>query len=254
MATHQNITNSIFNFNQDAFSDQLLKESFKSFLNQPLAYRTQFLQEKYALAFDGYSYLGQENSLNQYSHDLLHSFVLSEFSSINSFPKEFHEFLNSEFKTLNETIKKWEIQLLKDNDLNELAEVYQENFGYMISCNFYPKVNIETTSSERLSAHKDVSLFSIFPFGLTEGLVYKTNEIHKIGEKKNSFGFKGFGLEYFTNRKLKGLNHFVELPEHHLTERFSAAFFSIPKPNTTFTLYGKTFQSETFYQDYLNLF
>ena len=128
----------------------------------------------------------------------------------------------------------------------------------MISCNYYPKVEAFQNNKieQRLSSHKDVSLFSIFPYGLAEGLASKdeSGKVLEIGNQQDCFGFNGYGLEYFTKDEFKAFNHFVELPKNQKKERFSVAYFSIPKPNAIFTLNGKTYHAETFYQDYLNLF
>ncbi|WP_375238774.1 2OG-Fe(II) oxygenase family protein [Aurantibacter sp.] len=249
------IKNDIFNFNTEAFSTKNLISAFKLFLEKPLDYRIQFLQAKYNKAFDGYSFLGQENSLNQYSTDQLHSFVLSEFTSVENFPREFHSYLKTEFLEVKKAVTNLELEVLKSFNNNEFIEIYKSNFRHMISCNYYPKI-VDKTITERLSTHKDVSLFSVFPYGLDNGLAYQNsnNRVVDLGFKPEAFGFKGFGVEYFLDEKLKGLNHKVNLDVSENNERFSIAFFSIPKPNTTFTFRGKIYNSETFYINYLNLF
>ena len=69
--------------------DDVIKDAFKAFLEQPKDYKNTYRQSHFNCAFDGYSFLGQTDSLNQYSTDLLYSFVLSRFSSVDKFPKEF---------------------------------------------------------------------------------------------------------------------------------------------------------------------
>lgn len=70
-------------------SDEVIKEAFQSFLEQSEDYKNTYRQSHFNCAFDGYSFLGQTDSLNQYSTDLLYSFVLSRFSNVEQFPKEF---------------------------------------------------------------------------------------------------------------------------------------------------------------------
>jgi isopenicillin N synthase-like dioxygenase len=249
------IKNTIFDFNVEAFSSNNLVSAFKLFLNQPLDYRTQFLQTKYARAFDGYSFLGQENSFNQYSTDQLHSFVFSEFTKTEDFPKEFHSYLKTEFLEVKKAVTNLELEVLESFKDDDFLTIYKANFGHMISCNYYPKIS-DKTITERLSMHKDVSLFSMFPYGLDKGLAYKctNNRVEDLDFKSTIFGFKGFGAEFFLGDNLKGLNHKVNYSETENSERFSIAFFSMPKPNTIFTFRGKTYNSETFYTNYLNLF
>ena len=249
------INSSIFNFNAELFSNENLISAFKIFLSKPIEYRTQFLQNKYVNAFDGYSFLGQEDSLNQYSTDQLHSFVFSEFTKVDSFPKEFETYLKTEFLEVKKAVTTLELILLESLNNPEFTAIYKKYFGHMMSFNFYPKVT-DNNATERLSMHKDVSLFSVFPYGLDKGLAYQNtiNREKNLGVKNAIFGFKGFGAQYFLDDKLKGLNHKVNYDLTDNNERFSVAFFSIPKPNTIFTFKGKTFNSETFYTTYLNLF
>ena len=156
--------------------DTKIKTSFKRFLKQNESYRYRFLQSKYNTAFDGYSYIGQKDSLNQYATDMLHSFVLSDFSNFDEFPNEFHDFLLNDWKKIKNSIKQWETEILKKIDDSTLNHLYENDaIGYMISCNYYPKtkdLNFVAQNNTRLSMHKDVSLFTTFPFGIPQGLTY----------------------------------------------------------------------------------
>lgn len=48
-----------------------IEKSFIEFIQQDDSYKNKFLQKHYTYGFDGYSYMGQEDSTNQYPHDLL---------------------------------------------------------------------------------------------------------------------------------------------------------------------------------------
>lgn len=241
-------------------SDQLIKESFRDFLNQPNDYKNKFLQSQYKTAFDGYSFLGQTDSLNQYDTDLLFSFVLSEFQPTANFPKEFKEFLNTEWKELIAKVRESEIQIIKSqNSSNSILELYEKDaIGYMMSCNYYPKpknYKVKAKENTRLSAHTDVSLFTTFPFGIAKGFSYlKENKPIALGNKEKTLVFNGYFSEFITNGKIKALNHQVELPKNLDSERFSFAIFSIPKPNSTFQIENKTISGEEYYKQYLSLF
>ena len=93
-----------------------IRNSFSNFLYQSPEYRNRFLQSSYKTAFDGYSFIGQKDSLNQYETDLLHSFVLSDLH-VDRFPKEFSSFLTNEWPKLITAIKKIELQLIRKHNL-----------------------------------------------------------------------------------------------------------------------------------------
>ncbi len=237
-------------------SDMQLKESFKTFLNTPKTYKKQYLQAHYNCAFDGYSYLGQTNSINQYDTDLLHSFVLSEFSKKETFPKEFHSFLNTNWETLIARIKEIELTIIEQLNIPELKEFYHTNIGHMVSCNYYPPVDLKQNKVEtRLSKHVDVSLFTVFIFGASEGFTYENSLNKKVNLKAtdNIVFFPGYLLEFLTQGKYKALPHEVDFSKND-EERFSFAFFSIPKPMQTLTFNNVQCTSEAYYQKYLSLF
>ena len=58
------------------FSSESIKKCFKDFLNRENDYKTNYLQKHFNYGFDGYSYMGQEDSSNQYDDDMLYSFVI----------------------------------------------------------------------------------------------------------------------------------------------------------------------------------
>lgn len=236
-------------------SDFTLKQAFKSFLSQPETYRKQFLQDRYNYAFDGYSYLGQKDSTNQYDTDLLHSFVLSEFSKVNSFPKEMHPFLDKQWVDLIVKVRSIERDIIKTLNLPGLEEFYNNTIGHMVSCNFYPKINYnQQTQQLRLSKHKDVSLFTVFVFGSKAGFSFQDNNKNKkLKETDNIVVFPGYLLEYLSQGKYNALEHQVDFTEID-KERYSFAFFSIPKPFQNIVFNQQKFSSESYYKDYLSLF
>ncbi|OIQ30935.1 MAG: hypothetical protein BM564_01615 [Bacteroidetes bacterium MedPE-SWsnd-G2] len=241
--------------------DSSVKKALSSFINQPDSYKSKFLQSAYNVGFDGYSYIGQKDSLNQYDTDLLHSFVISDFVSVDKYPKEFHQFLATEWQVLTTAIKTIELELAEQLNLPGLIQLYQEDkVGYMMSCNFYPdpkRLQAEAETNVRLSSHKDASIFTTFPFGIDKGLAYTTNEnnIQNVGVvNQHMFSFKGYFIEYFSNHQQQALQHQVDLPENPSSERFSFAVFSLPKPKSTFYHNGKLISGATYFNDYLSLF
>lgn len=241
-------------------SDDTIKEALRSFIKKDRSYKNKFLQSEMNIAFDGYSFIGQKDSLNQYDTDMLHSFVLSDFQSVDRFPSEFHRFLKEEWEELKTSVRAIELERIKTFNNPEITKLYQDNvIGYMMSCNYYPKpLNCEAIAKNntRLSAHKDVSLFSTFPFGIDSGFSSIDTDQNSIalGEKSNTIQFPGYFLEFMSQRKIVALNHQVELPKDLDSERFSFAIFSIPKPNCTFILNGKEIKSNDYYNAYLALF
>ena len=239
-------------------SDHKVRERFANFLSKPFDYRSSFLQSNFELAFDGYSYWGQEDSLNQYSTDMLHSFVLSDLHEIDRFPVEFQDFLRSEWPRLIEQVKNLEIKLIKENNL-PFEHLYKEDkITYMMSCNYYPKPTGKVESGKdntRLSAHTDVSLFTTFPYGISRGLSYLQNGKQlELGEKNETITFSGYLTELLSNGEVKALKHQVELPSNDEAERFSFALFSIPKPSCKIEINGKLVSGKEYYSKYLSLF
>lgn len=167
-------------------SDLKIRNSFSEFLKRPSHYKNLFLQSRYNTAFDGYSFVGQKDSLNQSEDDMLHSFVLSEFHNTQDFPQEFHGFLSEEWPELKKRVRDMELKLIQEHNL-PFAHLYENNaMGYMLSCNYYPKPNTckVMATNKRLSAHTDVSLFTSFPYGVQEGFSYFDRNKHiEIGEK-----------------------------------------------------------------------
>lgn len=236
--------------------DKQLKKAFKQFLEKPLIYKKEFLQAHYHCAFDGYSYLGQKDSSNQYETDLLHSFVLSEFTPKDKFPNEFQSFLTNEWEAILSKVKEIELEIISQLDIPNLKEFYKNSIGHMASCNYYPKINTQdNTSKLRLSKHKDVSLFTVFVFGATDGFSYENSLNKKLNLKTtdNIVVFPGYLLEFLTQGKIKALEHQVDFSTNN-TDRYSFAFFSIPAPNKDILFNNLTLTSNAYYKEYLSLF
>lgn len=249
----------VIEFNISKISDTKIRTSFKNFLARNKSYRNDFLQSNYKNAFDGYSYIGQKDSLNQYDTDMLYSFVLSDFHDINKFPMEFHYFLLEDWKEIKRVVRQRETEILKKINNPNLNRLYENNaIGYMISCNYYPKpknVDFAAQCNKRLSLHKDVSLLTTFPFGISKGFSYFKNKNKiELGERNNIFSFPGYFLEFSTNKTHTALSHQVDLPTNTESERFSFAIFSIPKPNINFKIEKENIQSNDYYKQYLSLF
>lgn len=235
-----------------------IKNSFANFLKKPSSYKNKFLQSEFNIAFDGYSFLGQEDSLNQYATDMLHSFVISDLQEISKFPIEFQGFLKSKWPQLLTKVKQLERSVIKEKNL-PFEEMHSNGtLGYMMSCNYYPVAKTQKTTAKnntRLSAHTDVSLFTTFPFGIPEGLSYLNNEERiDLGKRNNTISFPGYFSEFISNGEIKALNHQVEIPINLDEERFSFAIFSIPKPEATFQIGNQKVNGKQYYENYLNLF
>ncbi len=236
-------------------SDRNLQFAFKNFIKQPESYKKEFLQVYYNCGFDGYSFLGQKDSLNQYDTDLLYSFVLSEFSKQARFPKEFHVFLQNDWTNLVSKIKTIELYIIEQLKIEGLKTFYENTIGHMVSCNYYPKVSLTNNISLRLSKHKDVSLFTVFVFGTNDGFSYQnfSNKKEALHASNNVVIFPGYLLEFLTKGKYKALEHQVDFTADN-KERFSFAFFSLPKPFQSIKFNDFQFTSESYFKNYLALF
>lgn len=238
-------------------SDEKIRRAFSAFIKQPSEYRNSFLQPKYNTAFDGYSYMGQKDSLNQYDTDMLHSFVLSDLHSADDFPQEFQDFLSEEWLELTAHIRSIESKLIKKHNLPFGALYENDDMAYMMSCNYYPKIKVSDIPSNntRLSAHTDASLFTTFPYGIQSGLSYfDKNKFVAVGEKENMIMFAGYFSEFMSNGEFKALQHQVELPFDLDSDRYSFAVFSIPKPESIFWINNQKFSGKDYYAKYLSLF
>ncbi len=245
--------------NIPAFNNDLIRTALRRFLELSPMERQQYSQKEIAVGFDGYSYLGQGDSLNQYDKDLLHSFVLSNISKEEYFPQTFQKYFQKEFPKQLSFIRELENEVLNALNFSEYVAFYEEHIKHMVSCNFYPRldtVNQRMATADRLSFHIDVSLFSVFLFGLESGFAYEKPNGEKVflDTVDEVVLFPGYFMELLSKGKVKALNHGVVLPENRTEERFSFAFFSIPKPDANLELSSFNGSGSDYYQNYLNQF
>ncbi len=227
-----------------------IRAALAEFMNRPLAKRMPFLQKQIDSVFDGYSFQGQTDSLNQGADDLVHTFVISEFTEASKFPNEFQSFLNQEFKAISESVSQLEKRLVEELQL----PINHAQVGHMVSCNFYPAQG-ENMHPLLLSEHPDVSLFTIFPFGVDDQLEYEDHGIWKSFPASDSMVIlSGFFAETISEGRIKALNHRVKARAKNNLERFSFAFFSIPAPKQKFTHLNETFFTEDYFKSYIALF
>ncbi|MED7819376.1 MULTISPECIES: 2OG-Fe(II) oxygenase family protein [unclassified Francisella] len=234
-----------------------LANSLKSFILREKSYKDKYLQKNFSKGFDGYSYLGQQDSTNQGATDLLHSFVLSNLHESSCFPIEFKEFLLDQWSCIYKQIQLIEKAVISSLNSKILSDIY-ENMAHMVSCNFYPEVEGEMLSEPlRLTEHTDISLFTIFPFGTSEGLEYKNSQgqWQKIPASDKVTIFNGYFMNYWSNGKFTACDHRVNLDKKMTKERASFAFFSIPHPQQDIKLINdSTASAQKYYDDYLALF
>lgn len=236
-----------------------LKEALGAFMALDPGQRREYLQQHYNRAFDGYSYLGQSDSLNQGDEDMLHTFVFSDFHTPDKYPAAFHDYLRGRWVSDLRMIQELEFGILKALNIEGLLDLYRDGFGHMVSCNYYPPTEeIANTNDEgdRLTEHPDVSLFTIFPFGTDEDLQYQDQrgQWKSFGAHNSWVLFTGYFIEQYTAGKIKALNHRVKLNGKEKEERYSFAFFSLPKPGYQFKQRSDLLSSESYYKDYLSLF
>lgn len=249
----------IFKTNIPAFSNHLLKDCFRLFLNQNEGYRKNHLQKFYGYAFDGYSYYGQKDSNNQAYDDLLETFVFSNFFPKEKFPAEFAPFFEQEWNELLQCISKLEQTIISTLSPTKIADIHK-GIGHMVSCNYYPaQHNFHHSAAEntRLSAHPDVSLITIFPFGVDGDLEYQTTDgsWKTLIPTDHIVGFSGYLMDLATGGKIEALNHRVRLSNNKNSERFSFAFFSLPFPDTQLSsLEERTISGKEYFEKYLALF
>ena len=212
------------------------------------SYRKAYLQKNFGYCFEGYSYQGQKDSTNQGEDDQVHTYVIFDFFEENRHASGMRLNVLGSIEIVT-FIHALEIKLLTciAPDLLQLLE----DSGHMLSTNYYPKV--EYSATLRLTEHPDISLFTCFPFGIDSDFKYQLNngEWQQLKNPNQIIIFSGYLLESLTS--IKVLNHKVESKQTD-QERFSFAYFSIPKPNTTLVIGNKKVTSEEYFTRYLSLF
>lgn len=242
-----------------AIESSCLELGFKAFLEKKEEYKLQYLQKNFGYAFDGYSYMRQKDSSNQSYEDDVYTFVLSNFHEPVWFPVEFSFFFSEEWLYLLDKVKQIEKQLIDGLKFKGIQELYA-NMGHMISCNYYPSPTLDQnqSSDERLTAHNDISLFTIFPFGLSDGLQFENDKGNwiDIPACQTMLILSGYLLEFWSKGEVKSLNHRVKADFKRAGNRTSFAFFSLPQPfnEMKFKTGGDTFNSEDYFEAYLAQF
>lgn len=244
--------NGYLNTGVKALSSKELQDAFESFLLQDESYRLRFLQSEFRNSIDGYSFMGQKDSLNQYDFDQLHSFVLSRFNPLVHFPEEFRDFLENSWEPIMDSVKHVERQIISELNIKDLSLLYRDHVDHMISANYYPpQVRLNDL---RLSRHVDVSLLTVFPFGVDEDLEFCIGDQWiSVSKTDEIVVFPGYLMEKVTCGKIKAVSHRVNSRDKSV-ERFSFAVFSIPIPDHTFFLCGRQMNSQAYMNEYLALF
>ena len=239
------LTTGIYISSHDSFENiDLIKQPFKQFIEKDIEYKSQYTTSKAFpnTSFDGFSYYGQNitECSNQSPIDLLHSFVLSDFSPIDSFPTEFHQLIQENWSNFISQIKSIEKCVCEALGI-DVCNFYDTNIGHMLSANYYPPTSSFTIPSEntlRLTVHEDVSFITIFPFGIDKDFShynFETNTWVNIESKINKIVlFPGYLFQKYTHGRIRALQHRVLLPKNVGEVRFSFAFFSLPYPNRRF--------------------
>ncbi len=205
----------------------------REFVARPESYRHRYLQSTYASVFDGYSYAGQADSMNQGPDDALHSFVLSDFHPASAYPREFQGFLQEHWGELTDFATDLERRILDELGQSHIGERLEACYGHMMSANYYPPVSVcANVEGPRLTEHPDVSLLTVFPFGIDAGFEYQNADGQwcRPGSIGEVCAFPGELLEWLTAGRVKALNHRVGPATQ---ERFSFSLFSLPYPGMT---------------------
>ena len=220
----------------------------QAFLSRSEEYKAKFLQTRFNARFEGYSFMGQEDSANQYADDQLYTYVMSDYFDSKLHPDEF-QLLFEEQEQLIPKIAAIERQLLSQL-LPELLDFFDRHIAHSLSANFYPSGG---TSSLRLTEHPDGSLLTVFPFGMDEEFSFEAPDgsWQRIQKTDEIVCFSGYLLECMTG--IKALNHKVE-KEGPQQDRFSFAYFSVPKPESTFQTTQGLLSAERYFEKYLALF
>jgi hypothetical protein len=232
----------------EAKNSQFHISGLNRFLSKDARYKNNFIQRKFNQHFEGYSYLGQEDSLNQGRDDQVFTYVLSDFVNSTLHPTEFQELIQYQTELIK-IISDLEKEILTAID-HSLISLLESSMGHMLSANYYPQSN---DTQLRLTAHPDVSLFTVFPFGLDKEFQFEMPDgsWQTLEKTDEIICFSGYLLQCLTG--IKALNHKVE-KKGFQNERYSFAYFSIPKPNTQFKIENEEVASEKYFSRYLSLF
>ncbi len=249
---------------QGALDGGEARAALRAFMGREQGYRERFLQSAYGRGYDGYSYYGQEDSSHQAADDLISTFVLSEFYSADRYPVEFQAFLRKGWKDVLETVRTLEVELIAGLGIPGLAAFYRESVGHMMSNNYYPPVqqfSAAAAGNTRLSAHPDVSLFTVFPFGIDGELELEADHGHgarawrTVDASDSILVYPGYLMEMWTEGGIRAMNHRVRLGADRTAERCSFSVFSLPFPGRRFEMPGRgAMSSEDYFEAYGALF
>tara|TARA_R110002073_G_scaffold307734_1_gene477485 strand:+ start:10516 stop:11385 length:870 start_codon:yes stop_codon:yes gene_type:complete len=212
-------------------------QATEGFMQSTMCCRRGYLQKRYGFGFDGYSHCGQADSTHQAPDDLLHTFVFSDAYCPEQYPQAFQPYIRESWPTLTRQLRRLETAMLDALPV-DLTHWYQQSVGHMMSANYYPPqqhFNAVAAGNTRLSAHPDVSLFTVFPFGLDSAFEYEDRhgQWHPAPETDTMIAFPGYLLEWMSDGRIKALNHRVRLDADPARKRYSFAVFSIPMPDAT---------------------
>ncbi|MEM6644387.1 MAG: 2OG-Fe(II) oxygenase family protein [Bacteroidota bacterium] len=222
---------------------------YQDFLARAPAYKSRFLQTNFNSFFEGYSFMGQEDSANQYAEDRLYTYVISDYFDATRHAAEFAPLINEQQKLIH-IISELEKEIVSAL-FPSLFDFYNLCISHSLSTNFYPAGD---HGKQRLSPHPDGSLFTVFPFGIDEEFQYQNSmgSWCTIAQTDQIICFSGYLLELMSG--FKALNHQV-VKEGPQNARFSFAYFSIPRPDCTVTtIRGQKISTAEYYSKYLSLF
>lgn len=240
------------------------RAALRAFMQREREYRERFLQSAYGSGFDGYSYYGQEDSSHQAEDDLISTYVTSEFYGVERYPAELQAFLRTGWKEVLEAVRALEVELIAGLEIAGLAAFYREHVGHMMSHNYYPPIEQFRTAAAgntRLSAHPDVSMFTVFPFGIDRELELEAPDgagaraWRTVDASDSILIYPGYLMEMWTEGAIRAMNHRVRLGADRTAERCSFSVFSLPFPGRRFEMPGRgAMSSEAYFEAYGALF
>ncbi|MYK29506.1 MAG: hypothetical protein F4048_12695 [Gammaproteobacteria bacterium] len=145
---------------------------------------------------------------------------------------------------MTQAAREIERDLLVQLGVEGLLEPYDAGYGHMMSANYYPPgLGAQPKGGLRLTEHPDVSLLTLFPFGVAAGFEYQDADgaWRALAPSKRVVGFAGELLEWLTAGRIQALNHRVApCSDEPIGERFSFSLFSLPRPGTRITPEGSS--------------
>ena len=123
------------------------------------------------------------------------------------YPKPFQAFVRCHWPALATQMRSLEMSMLGSLHA-DVVNWYQQFAGHMMSANFYPPLeHFDTVAAgnTRLSAHPDVSFFTVFPFGLDSAFEYEDERGQWLSTPVTDkmIAFPGYLLEWLSNGQVK---------------------------------------------------